>query len=154
MKISTQNGFDILIDDEDYDLIRSFKWWAVKDKNTWYARTNHPDGGKSLDMHHLILPGESDTVVDHINGNGLDNRRTNLRRVTRSINCQKRVVRNELGLKGVHIQGDRYRARITKEGKRFNLGMYETPEEAARAYDDAAIELFGEHAALNYPSTK
>ncbi len=94
--------------------------------------------------------------VDHINGNKLDNRRSNLRLANRSTNQANRGAsyHNKSGLKGVchapHTK-DRWRAQITVRGHKMYLGTFTTPEEAARAYDQAAIQHFGEFARLNFP---
>ena len=105
-------------------------------------------------MHRLILgcgPGEE---VDHRNGNGLDNRRGNLRPATHALNqANVRRVRAKSGFKGVsrwvRPSPRPWRAHITVKGRMKFLGAFATPEEAARAYDAAARELFGEFACTN-----
>jgi hypothetical protein len=91
--------------------------------------------------------------VDHINGNGLDNRDENLRLATNSqnqMNSRKRSGTSSR-YKGVSLQRKRWRAQIKLDGKLIYLGMFDTEEQAAMAYDYAAIELFGEFSRINFP---
>lgn len=105
---------------------------------------------------------DSDITIDHINGDGLDNRKSNLRLASQACNTQnKRVTKNKHGYKGVSFigycqnKGKRWprkkpwTANITAFGKNYRLGYYETPEEAADAYDAAAKEYHGQFAATN-----
>jgi hypothetical protein len=96
-------------------------------------------------------------VIDHANGDTLDNRKVNLRICTRADNKRNRGIpsNNTLGYKGVALTKSkkRYMARIgSGRGKHMYLGTYDTIEEAARAYDAKAKELFGEYAYLNFPN--
>ena len=95
-------------------------------------------------------------VVDHINHDPLDNHRHNLRLATRSQNAANvgPYANNTSGYKGVDFNQGKWRARITQHGKRHFLGTFDTAEEAARAYDSKALELFGEFASLNFPEEK
>jgi len=103
-------------------------------------------------MHRLIMGNPQGMEVDHINGNGLDNRRCNLRVVTTSQNqANQHARRGRSSFKGVFKQRSRWRARIHVQQKGINLGSFLTEEEAARAYDAAALHYFGEHACLNFP---
>jgi hypothetical protein len=106
-------------------------------------------------MHRLILNINSRHVhIDHINGNGLDNRRENIRVCTLAENNRNRrsYKNNRIGFKGVSetVQGKRWNARITNNGNVLSLGSHSSPEEAARAYDTAAKKLHGEFANLNF----
>ena len=103
-------------------------------------------------MHKLLCPCEPGREVDHVDGNTLDNRRHNLRSVTRSQNSiNKRAPKsNTSGFKGVsQVRTGKWAAYIKKDYQKHHLGTFDTKEEAARAYNRAARQLFGEHALLN-----
>ena len=93
------------------------------------------------------MNAQAGVSVDHRNGDGLDNRRSNLRPCSHSQNMcsQKKNITNKSGFKGVNFckQQKRWRADITSQGKRYNLGRYDTKEEAKKAYDKKAKKLFG-----------
>lgn len=161
-EIPLTQGRVALVDDEDYERLALLHWHAELDCKTWYAIHSFRGDGKyhNIRMHRAVLGfGSGDPFIDHRNGDGLDNRRTNLRPSTCSQNNRNRRlgVTNATGFKGV--QRNRYCARTKKpwlgmikfEGKTDWLGPFETIEEAARAYDAKARELFGEFARLNFP---
>lgn len=102
-------------------------------------------------MHRLLLPDAEQ--VDHINGNGLDNRRCNLRAATPGQNMANRPRRrdNRTGFKGVHRSGPGFSAQIKSKGVRTYLGYYKTADAAARAYDWAALQIHGPFARTNFP---
>ncbi len=104
-------------------------------------------------MHQLLLPDA--TIADHIDGDGLNNRRSNLRPASEAQNAAhaRKGKNNTSGFKGVDQNGGRssWRARILVNGKSLYLGRFSTKEEAARAYDAAALVHFGEFAILNFP---
>lgn len=144
-----------IVDDEDYDRISKYKWNARKDKNTYYAYSR-PDGkgGKHWGLHRYILRLESKLQVDHINGNGLDNQKHNLRICTLGENTRnRRSCKNTTSkFKGVsRTKYGLYLAEIGHNGKRYSLGSYITEEQAAEAYDRKHIELCGEFAKPNFP---
>ena len=101
-------------------------------------------------------PLTRDDIVDHINQDPLDNRRQNLRLATRSQNAANLgpYANNTSGYKGVDFNRGKWRARITQDGVRYFLGTFDTAEDAARAYDQKALELFGEFASLNFSEEK
>ena len=142
-----------IIDDEDYELVSQHKWYALKGHNTMYAEASHPNSGGKVLMHRLILkPGE--LHVDHIDNNGLNNQRSNLRFATTSqnqMNARKQLDTTSK-YKGVHYckREKRWQARIAINGlPRRSLGYFSTEVEAAQAYNLAASKLFGEYAKLN-----
>lgn len=100
-------------------------------------------------MHHGYLP----EMVDHIDGDIYNNQIDNLRAATRYLNARNRRPNKgtATGYKGVSVHGDKYRSRIRCDDKRVHLGLFDTPEDAARAYDYAALEKHGEFARLNFP---
>lgn len=150
-EIPLTQGFVALVDDEDYErVIAAGKWHASVEAHTVYAR--HKVRGKQIRLH-TFLTGWS--LADHINGDGLDNRRANLRKATSVQNaCNRRLSsENTSGFKGVSRKtgSARWTARIKTQGKAIHLGYFSTPQEAARAYDMAARELHGAFAHLNFP---
>lgn len=150
----TQNKV-ALVDDSDYELLNAVKWYAALIGNTWYARRNLPRAVKTqrnISMHQVLVPGVSD--VDHINGNGLDNRRDNLRAATTAQNLANSRKRAGCAsqFKGVywHKQNLNWQAQIKKNNKGFHLGSFALEKDAAMAYDTAAREYFGEFANTNF----
>ena len=145
--------FTVLYDECDAFLIKNKKWWVHRGKKTFYAITLI-DGKPTL-MHRFLL--KSDCLgksVDHKNGNGLDNRRENIRVCTALQNNMNRSAfkNNSVGIKGVCVTGSgRYMARITIKSRCIYIGTFNTNEDAAAAYDLEAKKRFGEFAKLNFP---
>jgi hypothetical protein len=158
----TQNKF-ALIDDEDFEKLSSMKWHARKIGNKFYAGSGKYLGkinGKyktvNIHMHHFILGIEkidcNKIQIDHKNGNGLDNRKENLRIATPSQNRRNLSIlkrNNTSGYRGVTKRGDAkkdsWRARIyLPNGKRKTIGHFKSAKQAALAFDKAARELYGE----------
>ena len=142
-----------IIDSVDAEHILAHKWcfsggYAVRNRES-------PRTGLMVHMHREILSTPNDMETDHINGNGIDNRRVNLRPATPSQNQRnKGLQRNSTsGYKGVCLDKSRglWLAHIKSGGRFSNLGRFQTAEEAARAYDTAARERFGEFARPNFP---
>ena len=134
-------------------LVRQYNWWYDREG---YARTNVGVGKNRVKkaMHQIIFPAQSPLVTDHINGNKLDNRIENLRHCTRQENSWN----NNKGYgyskyKGVsfdkHSNSNPWRSRIKKDYKIIDLGRFNTENEAAIAYNEACIDLFGEFARPN-----
>jgi hypothetical protein len=147
--IPLTHGKSAVVDASDYDMLAGFKWRAVRIRQTWYAHTYVATGAEEF-MHRLIMGARPGDQIDHNNGNGLDCRRSNLRRTTNTQNQHnRRRVRSSSGFKGVSKRAGRWRAYITVAGKFISLGSYPTAQEAAQAYDGAAREQFGEFAATN-----
>ena len=153
MEILLPSKHILLIDEEQYWRIEDSQYIAKQHRNTWYAvrRWFMPDGTrKSQTIHRDILElPPSIPLVDHIDGNGLNNLKVNLRTVTNSQNAMNRKVYNGLKYKGVKEMGPGWQARIQKYGERITIGTYSSQEEAALAYNRVAIEIFGEYARLN-----
>lgn len=140
-----------LVDDEDFEYLSQWKWSAYKAKNNKFYAHRKEFGNKTVIMHRLIMKAKGREVqIDHINNNGLDNRRCNLRLATNSQNGFNKKVRRDsgTGIKGAFYVGQNrekpYVARITINGKRKHLGYFYTAQQAGEAYKNAARELQGE----------
>lgn len=151
--IELTNGDKTIIDDEDYEEVSKYKW--RKDSlDNHVVRTFGPHKGRRLiRLHRQIMKAEVGQIIDHINGNVLDNRKENLRIATKSQNGMNRSKQknNKSGYKGVSWsnQHKRWIAQLTLNGKRVLNKLFKTKEEAAKAYNEAAIKYFGEFAQLN-----
>lgn len=119
-----------------------------KNRNTFYASEN----GEYV--HRAIMNAQPGQIVDHINHNGLDNRPENLRFVTRGQNRQRSQCKpqGESGYFGVSRQKRGWKAVIWHDNKHYYLGYFHSPEDAARAYDKAAMEKFGPYCKTNFPT--
>lgn len=152
-EIQVGNGLVALVDDEDFALVSlGNKWHASKGRNTHYARRNEWTDGHCVTVRmHNYITGLA--YVDHINGNGLDNRRSNLRAATDSQNAMNRGMRtdNSSGFKGVYRRGRLWRAQIQIQGRRVHLGTFDDATDAALAYDAVARIEYGEYGTLNFP---
>lgn len=145
-------GHIVLIDEPDVYLLDEFNWCVDRGRQTFYLRTYGKALGQNRPrIHRLILQPESGYVVDHINGNGLDNRRSNLRVATHQQNNCNRVNSKSGKFIGVHADMGGFKAIISSHGKSHYGGWAKTPEIAARFYDKKARELHGEFARLNFP---
>lgn len=151
MIVELTKGQFTLIDDIDSDLaIYSCNAKYDKDRDKYIARISI-DGNKAY-LHRIILGRilgvslTSTQEVDHVDGDTLNNRRSNLRLATHSQNNVNKGVSplNKLGIKGVRKQGNKFRARIKVKGKEINLGSYDTADEAYEAFAEAAKQEYGE----------
>lgn len=159
-KIPLTQGKIAIVDDEDYKWLSKYKWHYHKG---YAARTCRKTGRKrTIYMHREIMRTPEGFVTDHINGNKLDNRRVNLRICTKAQNNMnmkkfrsRKKAKHASRYKGVYWRGGRtpkWSAEIRYKGKQIHLGYFETEEEAAKAYDKAAIRLFGSFASPNFVS--
>lgn len=147
--IPLTQGLFSKVDDADYDWLNQWKWYAVRDRRSVYAKRESM--GKGILMHRVILETPEGMQGDHINGNGLDNQRGNLRNCTPTENRRNRIksIKNGVKYKGVHPHYGKFRALIRVDGKMLHLGNFSTQDEAALAYNNGAIKYYGEFANLN-----
>ena len=144
--MTRRNGdtYTVKVSPQDYDVLAQYRWSY---HNAGYAVRK--DGGKMMLMHRQVLSGVKE--VDHVNRDRLDNRRENLRPCSRQLNNGNMRSRGGASkYKGVSLNKKRWAAACCKE----HLGTFDTQEEAARAYDVAALRHFGEYARLNFPNGK
>lgn len=147
-KIKLAQGKAILVDDEDYVFVKRFSWCLLKAPRglCFYARN------RKLGLLHRFIMGYPRKSVDHVNGDGLDNRKENLRLCTYLENSRNRKVPKGK-YKGVFARsnavGVSYFAYIRTEGRQIHLGTYGTAAEAALAYNKAASKYHGNFARLN-----
>lgn len=158
-EIELSQGKVALVDDEDFVFLSQWKWFAVNTRGHWYAcrKQKSPAGSRTrqrtLGMHQLLLKACGEKFGDHKDGNGLNNQKSNLRPATNQQNLfnQRLGKRNCSGFKGVswckHTR--KWRAMIGKDGKIHYLGQFADRIAAAKAYDRAAVELFGDFAKTN-----
>jgi len=157
--IPLAGGKKVLVDDCDYEELMQWKWQFHRRGQTGYAKhINYTGNGRQyVFMHRLIADRCGLNIeagdVDHIDGNGLNNQRCNLRMASRSQNNvnSKRPKNNTSGFKGVYPRSwdGKPVAQIGIDGRRVYLGTFDDPRDAARAYNEAAVKHFGEFACLN-----
>ncbi len=149
-------GYVATIDAADVALVDGWNWHASVRLDTVYAGRSTRIGGrpngksKAIYLHRFLMDAPDGLEVDHISGDGLDNRRDNLRLATHTQNAQNQRRRrdNTVGFKGVWrcVSGLKWRAMIQEGGTRKHLGYFTTPEAAHAAYTEAANRLWGEFA--------
>lgn len=142
------SGAVALIDDADAPLLADACWWEDPRSNTSYVRGQRRGETTKLRLHRVIAGATAGDIVDHINLNGLDCRRANLRFATMAENSRNRPKQNNntTGFKGVTLFKGRFQAHIKYERKKIHLGCFATAEEAHAAYADAAARLHGQFA--------
>lgn len=145
LEITRRNGQRFLVhfDEADRDLVMQYRWRILPSRTPGRNYAQASVGNTTVRMHQLIC-GRG---ADHINGNGLDNRRSNLRPATPGQNAANRKATRSDGVKGVtfHKKSGKWQAAIAKR----YLGLFATQEEAAAAYDAAARDLWGDYARTN-----
>ena len=151
-------GLSTFLDDADHERFSGLRWHADGSRGRFYARrTMRSDGTKQhVMLHRLIVDAPQGLVVDHINGDSLDNRRSNLRICTLAENNRNHrglASNNTSGFRGVNCVPAHWRAFIKVNGVLKQIGRFDCPIKAAKAYDAAALEYHGEFASLNFPDT-
>lgn len=148
----TQGKFAI-VDADDYEWLAKYKWNCQNNKGGFYAFRS--EGHKMIAMHREIIRAPEGLLVDHIDGNGLNNRKSNLRLCTHSQNTYNRRPNRNCSsrYKGIsfHKMSKKWEVAICCKGKREHLGRFDDEVKAALAYDRKAKQLFGEFAYLNFP---
>lgn len=144
-KIRLTKGLEAIVDDDMFEELNQWKWYARKGRHTWYASRKVmeklPNGKwkhkKLVHMHREVNKTPKSLITDHINGNGLDNRRENLRSATNSQNMLNSKVRsdNSSGHRGIawHKQRKAWRVYISDGGKQRHIGIYKEFEDAVKA---------------------
>lgn len=148
-KIPLSKGKFAIVDNEDFERVKSINWHFIN---------GYADNSRFGFLHRFILNYKGLLMVDHINGNPLDNRKSNLRLVTRAQNLMntKPQVNKSSKYKGVYFSKNtkKWISRIIKDGVHYSLGVFTNEIEAAKTYDEKAIELFGEYARLNFKNAR
>ena len=152
-EIQLTKGIVTIVDDADFEYLNQFKWYLLKSNSNYYAiRTKRPEN-KLIQLHRIVIQAKQGEIVDHINGNKLDNRKCNLRICTKSQNCQNRKISklNKSGFNGVswNIRNKKWVAQIACNNQKIHIGFFNEPIEAAKAFNAAALKYHGEFANLN-----
>lgn len=150
--IPLTHGKFTIVDDNDYPLLATHKWRALKSRHTWYAIRSAPDDSgrhtRTILMHRALLNPLSGAQTDHVDGDGLNNQRSNLRVATCQQNGGNRPSYREGKFKGVFFKRGYRRPWIASLCNHY-LGCFSSPEEAAAVYDTAARRLWGDFALTN-----
>jgi hypothetical protein len=146
--IPLTQGKVAIVDDEDFELLNQWKWNAYKNNNTFYARRRIPGTNKKITMHRQIADAPAGVLVDHKNGNGLDNQRSNLRKASKQQNGMNRRIgkNNKSGIVGVRIApSNKWMSDIRIDGKLIHLGSFKKKSQAVKARKQAEERMFGEY---------
>ena len=155
-EINLTQGKVTLVDDDDFDYLSQFNWCAIKTKYTCYAVRQIKDihgncRQRHIWMHREIISTPSELVCDHVDHDGLNNQKSNLRNCSvgeNNRNVGKSYKVNYIGV--TYNRGKYINANITVKGKTVRLGTFKTEVAAAIAYDEAAKKHHGEFANLNF----
>ena len=154
-----------IIDECDFAFVAPYTWCATPSRHgkthwaiftEWYVDEDGRRRSRTVSMHRAIMGFPEEMVIDHADGDGLNNRRCNLRLCTVAENSRNMRQHDDTinGFKGVYrtkAKAERFGARIFTSGRLHHIGSFASPEEAAKVYDAAALECFGEFARLNFP---
>lgn len=144
-EIKLTQGKFALVDDEDYEMLMQYKWHTQNGCRTNYAHRSYRENGisKTIPMHRLIMKDNSHNLIDHINGNGLDNRKENLRIVTKRQNAQNLHINKSSKYACVHFNklSKKWRSNIRIGKERIHLGYFTNEEDAYKAYLNKLEEI-------------
>ncbi len=151
-EIELTQGKIALVDDEDFTALSQHKWFYMKvNEDLGYAARKI--NGSIIYMHNIIMNPLPSFQVDHINWNGIDNQKFNLRITTKSGNLQNKRKQSNKTSKFLGVSRDsrkpKWRSQAKLKQKKIALGLYDNEEDAAKAYDEKVLELHGEHALTN-----
>jgi len=150
--ITLTQGKFAQVDDSDYEWLMQWKWYVLKNGNTFYSqRTSHR---KTFKMHREILSTPKGVEVDHKDHNGLNDQRDNIWNCTRGQNSVNKEVVGKSKYRGVSPHPSGFVAQINENKKHFYLGLYKTEEAAAMAFDRVAFKYRGSDAQLNFKENK
>lgn len=154
--IPLSKGRVVFVDEDMFDMASRHRWHCAVARlpngvEKYYARRSAGPGKKMIYLHRWIMSAPDGIHVDHIDGDGLNCCRYNLRFATPRQNMFNRRASNSTGYKGVSRHGPSYRFQISIDGKRTPFGGYLTAKDAALAFDQMAREVYGEFAYLNFP---
>lgn len=151
-RIRLKSGKYAFVDEKDYSIVCGFKWRELIDVSRRYVITSR--NKKTIYMHRLIMNAKKRQIIDHIDGNQVNNTRSNLRfcnNKQNQMNAKKQNRKTTSRFKGVyyHKGRNKWLAQIQKNGKWYYCGIYLSEKEAAIAYNKQAIKKFGEFSRLN-----
>ncbi len=151
-EIALSKGYKAIVDDEDFERLSKYKWHIHLNgkKNLIYA-SRYGVGNVTIRMHREIMNAPIGVYVDHINHNTLDNRKQNLRLCTKDQNKFNNLRKiGKSGYRGVYYRRGKWEARISIKNRMFAIGSFNTPEDAAKAWDEEAIKIRGAFTKLNF----
>jgi len=159
-RIRLSQGKYAIVDPDDYERLNKHKWYAGKHSNLFYAMRGQWSGKLkkrlTIMMHRVVIDVPEGMVIDHINHNGLDNRKANLRIATQADNSRnaRHTKRGTSSYRGVwyNKKKNRWRAMIGINNKRKHIGYFHNEIDAAKAYDEAAKRYHKDFAVLNFPT--
>lgn len=152
--IPLTQGKVAIVDAADYEWLSQWKWYALRIRHVFYAvrKIRREGGGQTtLYMHVLVAGTPPGHETDHINGDGLDNRRLNLRIGDNQHGFRRQHPKNTSGRRGVSWKNQKWWARIGHRGRNMHIGYFDDLDEAGHAFDSKARELGWPEEGLNYP---